>query len=62
MRTENCDETCKEHSGIDKRMKSLEDRADKVDVILDQVRNRLPNWATVVFMLMSGAIGWLLKG
>jgi hypothetical protein len=34
-------------------------RLDKLDEILDKVRNRLPVWATVAIGLLLAAIGWL---
>jgi len=38
-----------------------EKRLDKLDVILDKVRNRLPVWATFAFAVLMGIVGWLLK-
>ena len=36
-------------------------RLDKLDVILDKVRNRLPNWATLGFGVLLAIIGYLVK-
>lgn len=37
-------------------------RLDKLDEILDKVRNRLPVWATVAIGLLLALIGWLASG
>jgi hypothetical protein len=37
-------------------------RLDKLDEILDKVRNRLPVWATVAIGLLLAIIGWLASG
>lgn len=39
-----------------------EKRLDKVDVIIDKIRNRLPLWASVVFAGLVGILGWFAKG
>ncbi len=38
-----------------------EKRLDKIDVILDKVRNRLPTWATFVFGALFLVIGYLIS-
>jgi len=35
-------------------------RLDKIDVILDKVRNRLPVWATFVLGALLAIIGYLV--
>lgn len=39
-----------------------ESRLDKIDEILDKVRNRPPVWATVIIGVLLAAIGYLIKG
>jgi hypothetical protein len=41
------------------KLKNHEDRLDKIDEILDKVRNRLPVWATVAIGALLAAMGWL---
>ena len=36
-------------------------RLDKIDEVLDKVRNRLPVWATFVFGVLLAIIGYLLS-
>ena len=47
---------CGEHSA---RIENLEQRADKIDLILEKVRNRLPVWATIAFTVATAVIGYL---
>lgn len=37
-------------------------RLDKIDLILDKVRNRPPVWATAVIGVLLAVIGYLAKG
>jgi len=39
-----------------------EKRLDKMDILVDKIRNRLPVWATVVIAALSAAVGWFIKG
>ncbi len=39
-----------------------EKRLDKIDVVIDKIRNRLPLWASVVFAGLVGILGWFAKG
>lgn len=41
-------------------MEQHENRLDKIDVILDKIRNRLPVWATFVLGSLLAIIGYLL--
>ena len=43
-------------------LKNHRARLDKIDEILDKVRNRLPVWATIVIGLLLAALGWLASG
>jgi len=45
----------------DVRITNMEKRQDKVDVILEKIRNRLPVWATCVVSLLTLIIGLLWK-
>ena len=51
------DNPCDVHS---EKIHQLELRADKTELILEKVQNRLPNWATVVFAMLCAMIGWLI--
>ena len=44
------------------KLKNHEDRLDKIDEILDKIRNRLPVWATIAFALLLGLLGFLASG
>jgi hypothetical protein len=44
------------------KLRNHEERLDKIDLILEKVRNRLPNWATFTFGVLLLVIGWLIKG
>ena len=44
------------------KIKNNEDRLDKIDLILDKVRNRPPVWATFVLGALLAVIGYLVKG
>lgn len=48
---------CKEHSGFEARLVKVEDDTDKQWAVLDKLRNRLPNWATVVISLLTFLLG-----
>ncbi len=43
------------------RIDNLENRMDKFDIIIEKVRNRLPNYWTFIFAGLTGLIGWLIK-
>ncbi len=53
------DNPCGEHRA---RIINLEQRTDKIELILDKVRTRPPVWVTLGFMALTLVIGWLLKG
>lgn len=38
-----------------------QERLNKLDVIIEKVRNRLPVWATFVLGLLMAIIGYLIK-
>lgn len=44
------------------KLDNHESRLDKIDEILDKVRNRLPVWATIAFALLLGLLGFLASG
>lgn len=50
-------ELCSAHSGIDERLSNVEDETKKQWKILDQLRNRLPVWATLVISLLTFLLG-----
>lgn len=51
---------CEYHGKIEEKVVQLEIRVDKIDEILEKVRNRLPVWATFAFGVLLGVIGWLV--
>jgi hypothetical protein len=53
-------EDCSEHSGIDARVGKNEKNIDAIYEILEKVRNRLPNWATILLSVAFLVIGWLI--
>ncbi len=48
-------------SGLNVMVKNNKERLDKLDVILDKVRNRLPIWAFFMFSGTTLVIGWLIS-
>jgi len=52
---------CTEHSGVDARVGQTEKDIGTLYEILDKVRNRLPNWATILLSVCFLVIGWLIK-
>jgi len=38
------------------------ERLDKLDELIEKVRNRLPLWATIGFSAMMGLLAWFAKG
>ena len=48
-------------SGLNVMVKNNKERLDKLDVILDKVRNRPPVWMTFMFAGLTLVIGWLIK-
>lgn len=45
----------------EKWMTDMALRQGHLEEMLDKVRNRLPIWATLMFALLTGVIGWLVK-
>lgn len=43
------------------QLKQHEHRLNKIDVILDKVRNRPPVWMTFTLATLLGVVGWLLR-
>ena len=44
------------------KLANHEERLNRLDEILDKVRNRLPVWATIAFALLLGLLGFLASG
>jgi hypothetical protein len=44
------------------KLDNHEERLNKIDVILEKVRNRPPVWATFVLGALLAIIGYLIKG
>ena len=53
--------TCKYHKAVEVTMLDHKERLDKIDVLLDKVRNRPPAYMTFIFAIATAIIGWLLK-
>ncbi len=51
---------CNKHSGVETRIKQNEKDIGTIYEILEKVRNRLPNWMTVILSVMFLVIGWLI--
>ncbi len=39
-----------------------EKRLDKIDTLVDKIRNRLPLWASMLIAGLAAALGWFVKG
>lgn len=63
---------CNEHSGVCTSIANLQIQIDKADDknctehamimrAINELRNRLPNWATLLISVMAMAIGWLFS-
>lgn len=48
---------CKAHSGIDQRLMGLENDTKDQWTAINQLRNRLPVWATIVISLLTFLLG-----
>jgi len=48
---------CKAHSGIEQKLKSLENDTKDQWTAINQLRNRLPAWATIVISLLTFLLG-----
>ena len=48
-------------SGLNVMVKNNKERLDKLDVILDKVRNRPTVWMTFVFGGLTLIVGWLVS-
>ncbi len=57
---------CKKHSGLVEKIGGIEKRCNELHEVnedqwtaINNLRNRLPVWATVILMIMSGVVGVL---
>ena len=57
MGEDNKNNFCKAHSGIDGRLKNLESDSKEQWTAINQLRNRLPGWATLVISLLTFLLG-----
>lgn len=60
--------TCSNHAGLDERINGLRRDMDKNEqdhnemwTAINNLRNRLPVWATVVIALLTGLLGWVAR-
>lgn len=44
---------------LTERVNQHEERLNKIDEVLEKVRNRLPIWASILIACLVGLIGWL---
>lgn len=44
------------------KLRNHEERLNKIDIILDKVRNRPPIWVTAVLGILLALIGYLVSG
>lgn len=51
------DEFCKAHSGIEQQLENLEGDTKDQWTAINQLRNRLPVWATIVISLLTFFLG-----
>ena len=47
---------------VDSQQEQFKEVKNTLKELMDKVNNRLPIWVTVTFMLLTGVIGWLVKG
>lgn len=50
-------ELCKAHSGIEQQLENLENDTKEQWTAINQLRNRLPVWATIVISLLTFFLG-----
>lgn len=57
---------CDDHSGVCTNIENLQKKCDELHEVnedqwtaINNLRNRLPVWATVILMVMSGLVGVL---
>jgi len=56
-----CKEHCNDHSGAAANIAQNKQDIGTIYEILDKVRNRLPNWATLILSIAFLVIGWLIR-
>jgi hypothetical protein len=54
-------EICAQVKVNSEKISQAENRLDKIDVVLEKLRNRLPLWATILIGGLFGAIGYLIR-
>lgn len=57
MAEDNKNNFCKAHSGIEQKIRSLESDTKDQWTAINQLRNRLPGWATIVISLLTFLLG-----
>lgn len=53
-------ERCPAHQAHGVRIENVEKRVDAHESAILAIRNRLPLWASMMFALLLGAVGWLI--
>ena len=54
-------EKCDEHTGCVSDIKRNTADIQKIYELIEKIRNRLPNWATVLISVLTLIIGWLVS-
>lgn len=58
----NDDKPCKQVLLNEQMIKMHTDRLNKLEELVEKVRNRLPLWATIGFSALMGLLAWFAKG
>ena len=54
-------EKCDDHTGCVNQINTNKENIAKIYDLIEKIRNRLPNWATVLISLLTLLIGWLVS-
>ena len=54
-------EKCDDHTGCVNQITTNKENIIKIFELVEKVRNRLPNWATLLISVLTLLIGWLLS-
>jgi len=54
-------EKCEEHTGCVNGIKRNTEDIQKIYELVEKIRNRLPNWATLLISVLALVIGWLIR-
>ncbi len=57
----NCEDMCQKHSGVIEKLETHDREIKHINVNVDKLLYRLPNWAVFAISLLTGALGWTVK-